>query len=59
MLNPRHKPLRPRNRQAIAPIMRKGGPHGKSTSAERAALQRELRREMAQIGPDIGCGCSE
>lgn len=46
MLNTRYKPLRPRNRQAIAPIMRKGGPHGKSTSAERAALRQELRQEL-------------
>ena len=49
----RHKPLRPRNRHAIAPIMRKGGPHGKSTSAERAALRQELRREVARVGREF------
>lgn len=54
MLNIRHKPLRPRNRHAIAPIMRKGGPHGKSTGAERAEFRRKLRREMAQIGRECG-----
>lgn len=48
------RPLRPRNRHAVAPIMRKGGPHGKSTRAERAAWQRELRREMARMGRDDG-----
>lgn len=44
-----------RNLHAIAPIMRKGGVHQKSESAERAAMRRDLKKQTRQL---IGRGSS-
>lgn len=44
-----------RNLHAIAPIMRKGGVHQKSESAQRAAMRRELKKQAHQ---HIGRGSS-
>ena len=38
--------LKPRNRQAINPILLKGGCHQKTRSAERAADKRTLRVQV-------------
>lgn len=37
---------KPRNRRAIDPILRKGGCHQKTRSAERAAEKRALREQL-------------
>ena len=37
---------KPRNRLALDPIMRKGGCHQKTRSAERAAEKRALREQL-------------
>lgn len=44
-----------RNLHAIAPIMRKGGVHQKSESAQRSAARRELKKQAHQ---SIGRGHS-
>ncbi len=44
-----------RNLHAIAPIMRKGGVHQKSESAQRAAMRRDLKKQTRQL---IGRGPS-
>lgn len=43
----------PRNPVATSPLMRKGGPHGRSRSAQRQAERRQLTRELTQ-GNDTG-----
>ena len=41
------QPLQRRNPVAAAPILRKGGVHQRSRTAERAQTRRQLRRECA------------
>jgi hypothetical protein len=39
-----HPPPKPRNPVARSPLLRKGGPHGKSTRAKRRQAKIELSR---------------
>ncbi|MFT6044562.1 MAG: hypothetical protein ACI9WC_000259 [Arenicella sp.] len=41
-----NKPMKPRNRQAMNPLMRKGGIHIKSKSAERSQQKAKLKKEL-------------
>ncbi|MGK0375812.1 MAG: hypothetical protein ACJA2E_002297 [Arenicella sp.] len=40
------KPMKPRNRQAMNPLMRKGGIHIKSKSAKRSQDKATLKKEL-------------
>jgi hypothetical protein len=40
-----HPPPRPRNAEARSPLLGKGGPHGKSTRAERRQAKIKLNRQ--------------
>ena len=39
------KPIKPRNREAMNPLMRKGGIHVKSKSAKRSQEKEKLKKE--------------
>ncbi|NQD37675.1 hypothetical protein HPT27_11620 [Permianibacter sp. IMCC34836] len=41
--------MKPRNRHACAPILRKGGAHGASQKAERTRDRVQLKTELRQI----------
>ena len=43
-----HAPPKPRNPVARSPLMRKGGPHGKSVRAKR----RQAKIELTKMAPD-------
>ena len=50
-----HLPLRPpkkRNPVAVSPLLKKGGPHGKTTAAKRRADKIALGKSLAD--PDLG-----
>ncbi len=40
------KPIKPRNREAMNPLMRKGGIHLKSKSAKRSQEKAKLKKEL-------------
>ena len=40
------KPIKPRNRQAMNPLMRKGGIHVKSKGARRSQEKAKLKKEL-------------
>jgi len=41
-----HPPPKPRNPVARAPLMKKGGAHGKTTRAKRRAARVELKKQV-------------
>jgi hypothetical protein len=45
-------PPRPRNSVARSPLLGKGGPHGKSTAAQRRRDKVELVQKMREAEPD-------
>jgi hypothetical protein len=47
-----HAPPRPRNPVARSPLLGKGGPHGKSTAAQRRRDKIELVQKMREADPD-------
>ena len=46
--------MKPRNRHACAPILRKGGAHGPSQKAERTRDKVQLKSELRQIKATTG-----
>ncbi|HEV2041949.1 MAG TPA: hypothetical protein VGT81_18230 [Casimicrobiaceae bacterium] len=44
--------LKPRNPVARSPLLRKGGPHGKSTAAKRRQEQVELVKQSRDPDPE-------
>jgi hypothetical protein len=50
MKRARHPPLKPRNPLAAAPLLRKGGAHGKSNAALRRAANVALRMQSHKAG---------
>jgi hypothetical protein len=45
-------PAKPRNPVARSPLLRKGGPHGKTTAAKRRQQAIELQKIIRKTGPD-------
>jgi hypothetical protein len=52
MKRAKHPPLKPRNPLAAAPLLRKGGAHGKSTAARRRAANVALRMQARKAEAD-------
>ncbi|HVL00563.1 MAG TPA: hypothetical protein VM553_12165 [Dongiaceae bacterium] len=47
-----HKRRKLRNRLALDPLLQKGGAHGKSKKAERAAQKQQTRKQAMNRGDD-------